>query len=420
MEEIKFDPKMFISPPYLKCPKCGNETFGVLSIYEQEYLRRCKECFYPRGHEIAERFPLPALNKKIIYLDQHAISEMTKAKKDPSGRKEWRDLYNLIDSLVLNQAIVCPDSQYHEEESELSKSLAEELKKFYEQMSRGISFKSAHQIESYQIYQSLRKFVGEDTSEDYVFSEWAEVFNHNPNAWQGHYSIRVNIRNDPEEVSQRRTRKEKYVEIMQEHFEQLPGKDNFDFKKEVEVCQEAKRYVLLKLYSDYKKGLIEMMIGTRALDFTWFLNSPSIVQLAEGILHFFNNRGISDQGKQRERLKEFVYSEYFNNMPSVRISSLLHAAISRQFVYGTRGKPKSGDYYDVLILSHLLPYCDAMFIDNEFRAIAKENPINLEKQYGTYLFSSTTRDDFITYLQELETQMSPGIRGAIAEVYGRN
>lgn len=421
MQNIKINPSMFIHSPYKKCPKCNQEKFGILMILEQSYTRRCCSCFYPGGYEPAEQFDLPKLDKKIVYLDQFAISEMAKVKKDPSQRKDWLELYNLIDGLVLDQVIVCPDSHYHEQESRLSVSLNKDLKDFYEQMSRGITFSNPHDIESSQVYKALKKFVGEDKTETYDFSDGNGAFNNNPNSWQDKIHIRVNLGEDPNEIKRLRLSKEKYLEIMKEHFQGLPNRSKFDFFEEVKVWQVARANAISQLYYNYIKEYIEMCFRIKPFDPMWFLNSPVITELAEQILYFFEGRGVTDKIEQLKRMREFLYSDYFYNIPHVLIGSLFNAGISRKFVYGTRKEPKSGDYYDIQIIEHLLPYCDAMLIDNETRAILTEEPINteLKKRFKTLLFSISKRDEFIGFLRELQNQMSPEIREAVIEVYGK-
>jgi hypothetical protein len=59
---ITFDPKDFIGEPYRTCPKCGHETFGVLTISGTRWPRPrahyflallLASCSSPRG------YPLP-------------------------------------------------------------------------------------------------------------------------------------------------------------------------------------------------------------------------------------------------------------------------------------------------------------------------------------------------------------------------
>jgi hypothetical protein len=163
-----------------------------------------------------------------------------------------------------------------------------------------------------------------------------------------------------------------------------------------------------------------MCSGLKPLDPMWFLNSPTVTESAEQILRFFEKKGISSKIEQINKMKEFLYSKYFYNMPDVLIGSLFDAGVSRKYVIGARKEPKSGDYYDSQIISHLLPYCDAMLVDNETRAILTEEPISseLRRRFKTRLFSMSNCEEFIEYLRELERQMSPELCSAVKEVYG--
>ena len=111
-----FDPRIWILPPYQTCPNCRRDAFGVLMIGGTSMVRRCRECFYD------EQFQLPDVDKSIVYLDQMAISNMTKILHPElsAGRAIdpfWREMFERIDFLCKLQVLVCPDSQTHREES---------------------------------------------------------------------------------------------------------------------------------------------------------------------------------------------------------------------------------------------------------------------------------------------------------------
>ena len=74
MTSWTFDPADLITAPFGQCPRCeAPEEFGVLEVADDRYMRRCRRCFH------TEITLLPPLSKKIIYLDQMAISDMMKA-----------------------------------------------------------------------------------------------------------------------------------------------------------------------------------------------------------------------------------------------------------------------------------------------------------------------------------------------------
>ena len=69
---MRIDPRDFIMTPYLKCPKCGAQEFGVLSVRDTRCERRCRACLNLGTQR------LPAIAKKIVYIDQFAFSNIMK------------------------------------------------------------------------------------------------------------------------------------------------------------------------------------------------------------------------------------------------------------------------------------------------------------------------------------------------------
>lgn len=70
--------KEFVNPPFIRCPDCGQEKFGVLMICDRHYVRRCIHCWFDKS------FPLSPVRKKLIYLDQFVISNVMK-ELDPAA-----------------------------------------------------------------------------------------------------------------------------------------------------------------------------------------------------------------------------------------------------------------------------------------------------------------------------------------------
>lgn len=129
-EYITIDPRDFVRPPFIKCPNCHNNSFGILLIRTDRFWRRCKECLFPRPDEKIESFPLPPIKKKIIYLDQFAISNMMKVLNPEiksHGRNQvdifWFELFKKLDLLCKLQLIICPHSDIHTDESIVTKEL---------------------------------------------------------------------------------------------------------------------------------------------------------------------------------------------------------------------------------------------------------------------------------------------------------
>ena len=73
---------------------------------------------------------------------------------------------------------------------------------------------------------------------------------------------------------------------------------------------------------------------------------------------------------------------------------------------------------DVRVISTLLPYVDAMFVDRECHVLLSENPIPERLDYDTRLFSHRNKEEFIAYLDEIEALATAEHIALIQEVYG--
>ncbi|GAI74036.1 unnamed protein product [marine sediment metagenome] len=67
----------------------------------------------------------------------------------------------------------------------------------------------------------------------------------------------------------------------------------------------------------------------------------------------------------------------------------------------------------------LLPYCDAMFIDNECHAYLNERPLSqTASDYETEIFSQNTKEELLDYLNKIESEASAKHLKKVKEVYG--
>jgi len=72
----------------------------------------------------------------------------------------------------------------------------------------------------------------------------------------------------------------------------------------------------------------------------------------------------------------------------------------------------------VEFISSLLPYCDAMFIDNEFQTRLCDEPIRTKLGYSDNIFSLSRKKDFLEYLDDIENKMTKKHLDLVHEVYG--
>jgi hypothetical protein len=80
--------------------------------------------------------------------------------------------------------------------------------------------------------------------------------------------------------------------------------------------------------------------------------------------------------------------------------------------------PNAGMLTDVDVVGTLLPYCDAMFMDNELRALLTSVPAKFKIKETSRVFSMSCKENFLSYLRDLLAQASPEHMAKVREVYG--
>ena len=85
---------------------------------------------------------------------------------------------------------------------------------------------------------------------------------------------------------------------------------------------------------------------------------------------------------------------------------------------GQKEIPNQGTATDINIASTLLPYCDAMFVDNKCRALLQDIPKEYALPYPCKVFSLKTGADFIQYLTGIRDSVTANHLALIKEVYG--
>jgi len=419
-EFFKFDPAVFISPPYWKCPnpKCkASDRFGVLWISDHLYTRRCKKCWY------TSRYNLPKLNKKVIYLDQFAISNMmkvlnpgSKAYKKGKLDEYWIKLFERLDSLCKLQLIVCPESESHGEESLLSPYFRP-LKRMYELLSGGISFYDYETIKRFQISEHARNWITGNPEKE-LDLDVHSVARRNINAWQERFTISTNMEYPQDWIDEMRNMRKKKHEGLSRIFKQWQSDKDKSFEFWFDEESTAFGRVTLQIYFSNLRKREEIFTGKREMTANDLIPS-SFVVLVHTLHKVFSNAGVQDAEIWQKTI-EYLNSPYLKDMPFNKISSMLYAAIARKAAAGMKEPPDRGMAIDIDIISTLLPYCDAMFIDKKCHSYLKEKPLSEAMNYGTQTFSLNNKEEFLEFLNELETKASKEHIEKVKEVYGKD
>ncbi|MYK50798.1 MAG: hypothetical protein F4032_03420 [Gemmatimonadetes bacterium] len=386
---------MSITPPYRDCPKCKKANcFGFYAnsmddnIEPKMYRQKCSAC----GH--GELYFLPSLDKKIIYLDQFALSEMLKS-IDPSVPRRgplnpiWRTLFNKLEQLSRKQLIVCPKSDYHTIES-LPTTYYPKLKILTEYLSWHVSFHRSNSIKMRQIEKHAQLWIQGKGDEEPTI-EYHDALKGRINYWHPRDKPRIHIIPhllEIEEIQHKRAKDE--TEIASLH----DGWRSESYKSREQWFEETVK-----------------VFGLHTIHRPW----PPYVEFKRSVEYVFLKEGVS-QAHIEEKVIEYFNSPQLKNLPFLKISALLLAAKARR-VAGGQKKRSLGMPVDFDMIATFLPYCDAMILDKECHSFLKEKAFKEISKYGAQLFSMRCIDKFAQYLDDIESTGCSHILSYAQDVY---
>jgi len=138
--------------------------------------------------------------------------------------------------------------------------------------------------------------------------------------------------------------------------------------------------------------------------------------LVKNLEFMFQQEAGNEMGNAK--LAEFFKSGAINEVPFNLIAAAMYASLAAKAAAGQKEIPNQGTATDINIVSTLLPYCDAMFVDNKCRALLQDIPRDYALPYSCKVFSPNTGADFIRYLIEIRDSVTRDHLKLIEEVYG--
>lgn len=427
---VTISPRDFVNPPFIRCPKCCKDSFVVSNIAAHQYSRRCRNCLYPTPPERHERTRLPALDKKVIYLDQFVISNMmyamnSAAKQHGRGPHEafYREVFTRLDLLAKQQLLVCPSSEFHDSES-LTSRCFEPLKQMYELLSYKVRWHQSDSVRTCQIMEAFQYWVAGQPPQRTEFTKDNFLYG-DRSGWTSHFFVPSHTRWEENLVEDIRQTRDTVAEGLRTVFAKWQGdKDKtFDDWVQEETLAAAKNYI-----HGFRTHLCEVVATQAEIQSTQqvslnnaatFLAPTHEASVMMRLQHALMDKGCSE-GDWMQKAWEFLQSEHFAGLPFVRIGSLIWATVANKIAHsGQKRLPTRGIYNDVGLVATFLPYYDAMFLDKEIQVILGDPHMrDVLAEYGTRIYSLRNREAFLSYLDEIENGASPEHLGLLNEVYG--
>ena len=194
-------------------------------------------------------------------------------------------------------------------------------------------------------------------------------------------------------------------------------KENADVKLEQWIEEEALDYgpSVLKAYRRDLKKLRDIREGRRELlDQEVFPTQSQI--LVSVLMQEIRDAGVAEE-QIRSKLLAFLHSPSIKLVPFNRIAAALYATVAKKAPHQNK-LPTKGFSIDVDVISCLLPYCDAMFLDVECWSYLSELKRSGRLSYDARIFSLRNKEEFADYLDALLAAVSPDHRLLVGEIYG--
>jgi len=383
-----------------ECPRChAPASFGPRQIMGQYWVTRCSKCPY-YTHE-----RLPPITKKIIYLDQCFLSNVLSAKEP-----RWKTACDKLRALIWLDFAICPYSRVHGDESLLAEYSRDDLKALYRELSGGDNeFLSPNEIEQNQLLEAMRCFLGQTQmpGEWQKPRPWAEFCKQDPHVWLNGFAVYADFPANPAIIKWLEDSKARLHSALEVVANNWQDEDTRTFNDDVERERRAYGKTLIAGYREIvRPGLFDP-------------RTPPGIQPGVTLVHSLAaevHKARPDEADPVSVVAQFFESDVALNVPFLYITSHLWAAMAHQ-VRKSKRHLRASDSNDLTAVAHYAPYCDAMFLDKSFRALADQKCVDVPNRYDVKLFSATTMDDFIEYLDELLHSMPCGHREALKLVH---
>lgn len=149
---------------------------------------------------------------------------------------------------------------------------------------------------------------------------------------------------------------------------------------------------------------------------------PSFAEnLLGSILHIFQfprEGGMRSRDEISELMKGFKEVNPIAEAPFLKLQALMYAVIAMRAAGGQKAPPNEGMATDIDTVAHILPYCDAMFVDNECRALLLNIPKRLQPEWVNRVYSMRVKDEFLAFLHEIRNGITKEHVEGLREAYG--
>jgi hypothetical protein len=401
---------MFEIAPFRKCPRCKSESFGTLSVGGNRVTKRCKECRH--SHDEV----LPDVDKRVIYLDQFAVSELyktkTKTRKLGAPHEQfWQDCYTLANRAYLRQQVIFPASNLHSDETIVWHSPAE-LRLAHEMFSGETSFERTDAIATQQEWEFAKAYLkGEQppspgTDVDAIISgtrnAWLPIYHINVNSDYSMFAPGLRENKAVAEASLKELADDwakmrpTFADLLKNELSSYGAAMREALRAQINQTQAA-------IASDDPASVLDMRFG--------------MIGRYRHLTALFERSGVPTSDAFKEVLR-FLDWPGNQQQPAHKIFAYLFAALGWRISSGQRPKIDASILSDFSAISTYAPYVDAMFVDRQCAFLLKQGRLRTELNYKARIFSMADPQEFLDNLSELGDSAPRDVQEFAHELYG--
>jgi hypothetical protein len=401
---------LFETGPFLRCPRCNNAGLGILTVGGNELTRRCRRC----GHSHVEL--LPEVNKKVVYLDQFAVSELYKTKTNtrrPGAPHEqfWKECQHLANRAYLYQQVIFPASNVHSDETIVWHSPAD-LRLAHEMLSGETAFASTNDIASDHEQLFARAYLMKQEPPEIGFHV-DDIIEGERNKWipKFHIDVRADFSMFAPGIRADRASAEESLNRLAERW--AKDKPTFDevLRHELASYGPATKAAIMHAIAEFDK-VVKSSDPASILD----LRTGQIDRL-RSLQFLFEKHGVPASRAASEVFKFFDWPGNVQQ-PIHRTSAYLFAALAWRISSGQRSAIKASILNDFNAVATYAPYIDAMFVDRQCASLLTQGRLRSELEFRAKIFSLSSADNFLQYLKDICDATPPDVRACAEQVYG--
>lgn len=277
-------------------------------------------------------------------------------------------------------------------------------------VARGAKFEKAYNVERRQVHKAWEAFL-KGRPPDHLLDHRDAIEGGTLDKWDDY--LRIDVGGYLRDIELNRRLKSESVDELVKVLDQWQASaQTFDEAVALEIHDAAKQYVgaYLTMVNRYAQG-----------DFGAAIDSPMVATVMEQMTHWLpKDQPLPDKVK---RCIEFFQSPHFAEVPHEWLSSHMFATMKAMVKRGTFSnreearKSLNGVFEDIRHISLYAPYCDTIVIDKFMADLVGRPTVGIEQRYGVKVFSLSSWDALLAWLDGLEAEMSDNHRRGVAAAY---